>query len=84
MVESCRLRTLLVPPGRRSLVMSCLDGSRIASDDGSEWVGSSLVFGPLMQPLEGLLALMESASRVPICNAGSAAFDIRWGVPTPV
>jgi hypothetical protein len=42
------------------------------------WVGSSLVFGLLVQPLEGLLALMESASRVPICNpgiAGGAGFE---------
>jgi hypothetical protein len=48
------------------------------------WVGSSLVFGLLVQPLNGLLALMESASWVPIWNAGCAAFDIRWGVPAPV
>jgi len=50
---------------------SCLDGSHIACDDTIvAWVGSSLVFGLLMQPLERLLALMESESRVPICNAG--------------
>ena len=65
--------------------MSCLDGSRVASlDMSSAWVGSSLVFGLFVQPLEGLLALMESASSVPICNTGFAAFDIRWGVPAPV
>jgi len=47
-------------------------------------VGSSLVFGLFVQSIRGLLALMESASRVPICNTGYAALDIRWGVPTPV
>ena len=47
-------------------------------------VGSSLVFGLLVQPLRGLLALMESANRVPFWNAGYAALDIRWGVPAPV
>ena len=66
--------------------ISCLDGSRVASDDMTDWrvVGSSLVFGLLVQPLRGLLALMESASWVPICNAGYDALDIRWGVPAPV
>ncbi len=52
--------------------------------DGLAWVGSSLVFGLFVQLLKGLLALMESASSVPICNAGYGAFDIRWGVPAPV
>ena len=52
--------------------------------ESSAVVGSSLVFGLLVQPLRGLLALMESANRVPFWNAGYAALDIRWGVPAPV
>ena len=39
-------------------------------DMSSAWVGSSLVFGLLALPLEGLLALMESANRVPISSSG--------------
>src|SRR6185312_9096297 len=40
--------------------MSCLDGSRIASDDMPVWRGSesSLVFGLFVQSFERLLALM--------------------------
>ena len=40
--------------------MSCLDGSRIASDDMPVWRGSEscLVFGLFVQSFERLLALM--------------------------
>jgi hypothetical protein len=31
----------------------------------------------------GLLALMESANKVPFCLSGYDAFDIRWVVPVP-
>jgi len=45
-------------------------------------VGCSLLSGLLMQSV-GLLALMESASGVPICFSGYDASDRPWGVPAP-
>ena len=45
-------------------------------------VGCSLLSGLLTQSV-GLLALMESANKVPFCFAGSDALDMRWVVPVP-
>ena len=66
------LRLLPDPLGRTAEAqrrMSCLDGSRVASIDLRIWrvVGCSLVFGLLVQPIVGLLALMGSANKVPYC-----------------
>ena len=45
-------------------------------------VGCSLLSGLLVQSV-GLLALMGSASWVPICFSGYDALDRQWGVPAP-
>ena len=45
-------------------------------------VGCSLLSGLLMQSVR-LLALMESANKVPFCLSGYDALDIRWVVPVP-
>ncbi|PYD74408.1 hypothetical protein CFR71_15255 [Novacetimonas pomaceti] len=46
-------------------------------------VGSSLLFGLLMQSLKRLLALMESANKAPFCLSGYDASGIKWVVPVP-
>ena len=45
-------------------------------------VGCSLLSGLLMQSVE-MLALMESANKVPFCYSGYDALDIAWVVPVP-
>jgi hypothetical protein len=45
-------------------------------------VGCSLLSGLLMQSLR-LLALMESANKVPFCFSGYDALNIRGVVPIP-
>ena len=45
-------------------------------------VGCSLLSGLLMQSVR-LLALMESAIKVPFCFSGYDALDIQWVVPVP-
>ena len=45
-------------------------------------VGCSLLSGLLMQSVR-LLALMESANKVPFCLSGYDARVVRWVVPGP-
>jgi hypothetical protein len=46
-------------------------------------VGCSLLSGLLMQSVETLLALMESANKVPFWSAGYDALDMSWVVLVP-
>ena len=65
--------------------MSSVDGSRVVKCDLMFWrigrVQSSV--RPVDAVGVGLLALMESANRVPFCLSGYDAFDTRWVVPVP-
>ena len=65
--------------------MSSVDGSRVVKCDLMCWrigrVQSSV--RPVDAVGVGLLALMESANRVPFCLSGYDAFDTRWVVPVP-
>lgn len=65
--------------------MSSVDGSRVARGDLSVWrlVGCSLLSGLFVRSSIGPLAMMVSASRVPLCFAGFDALDIQRGVPAP-
>jgi hypothetical protein len=64
--------------------MSSVDGSRNARADVARWrvVGRSLLSGLLRRCFRPL-AMMVSASRVPLCFTGYDALDIRRGVPAP-
>ena len=64
--------------------MSSVDGSRVARAKLTQvaLVGCSLLSGLLMQSLR-LLALMESANKVPFCSSGYDALDICRVVPVP-
>jgi hypothetical protein len=54
---------------------------QVRFDDLARWPGA--VFRPVCAVSERLLALMESANRVPFCFAGYDAFDVRRVVPVP-
>ena len=65
--------------------MSSVDGSRVARVKLTQMalVGCSLLSGLLIHSQLRLLALMESANKVPFCFAGYDALDINWVVPAP-
>jgi hypothetical protein len=64
--------------------MSSVDGSRVARHKLKQWHWSGAVFCPAYSCSRlRLLALMESANKVPFCLAGYDAFDIGWVVPVP-
>jgi hypothetical protein len=64
--------------------MSSVDGSRVARGNLTCGLWSGAVFCPASDAVDWrLLALMESANKVPFCLSGSDALDIRWVVPVP-
>jgi hypothetical protein len=64
--------------------MSSVDGSRVARAKLTQWHWSGAVFCPACRCSRfRLLALMESANKVPFCCAGYGALDIGWVVPVP-
>ena len=64
--------------------MSSVDGSRIARAKLTYWRWSGAVFCPACRCSRlRLLALMESANKVPFCFSGYDALDITWVVPVP-
>ena len=83
---------LILPPRRfvKGLLsgprsMSCVDGSRVARLDFMFWRSGRVqsCVRPVDAVVRRLLALMESASSVPLCFAGFDALDIGRGVPAP-
>jgi len=69
---------------RSVTAMSSVDGSRIARAKLTYWHWSGAVFCPACRCSRlRLLALMESANRVPFCLSGFDALDITWVVPVP-
>ena len=66
------------------LTMSSVDGSRVARDKLTQWHWSGAVFCPACRCSRlRLLALMESANKVPFCSSGYDALDIDWVVLAP-